>query len=495
MPWKVYKDGDKFCVHKENDGQMGALVPGGCHPTEAQADRHLRALYAAEGKKEIEDVVKEVADVYSDTTHNLEETLISIAQASTLEGVQAVLDEFNSREKVDTDTPDTPAVPDEDEAKEAMAESIFERVLTRLKGVFGARMQPEQDNDDGMMIWKEEDGTYRWLARYSNNLRDDDNPPEIISSESHKKYCELVDSGVEPLPELLIWHTKEWKIGQADWVAYDDGSGFALAGGHFTRGLEEVAEALSKQKDIANSHGMPVQKIKRAVDDPTVIVEHVTSEISILPRWSAANKRTGFVVLTTQKEELMIPTEKRKKLAEWGLSDEQIARIEDMNQKEAEAAVSAGVERKEADQVEQPVATEVEPEPAPAVTEQPAAEPVSEPPVQAETPVTPAITQDDIRNAVSEAVAAVLAPITARLDAIDGEIKAVKEQDAIAGTPLASIAALIGARANSPIGSPETQLDGRSKLAKQGPAEETSKEAADGRTLVPFINSLLAAKQ
>lgn len=35
------------CVHKLNsDGSVGAQVPGGCHETEAQADAHVRALYA-----------------------------------------------------------------------------------------------------------------------------------------------------------------------------------------------------------------------------------------------------------------------------------------------------------------------------------------------------------------------------------------------------------------------------------------------------------------
>lgn len=46
MPYKVVKDGDKWCVHKENaDKSIGALVPGGCHDTPEEARKHQAALY------------------------------------------------------------------------------------------------------------------------------------------------------------------------------------------------------------------------------------------------------------------------------------------------------------------------------------------------------------------------------------------------------------------------------------------------------------------
>lgn len=44
MPWKVYKDGDRFCVHKLNaDDSKGERVA--CHDSEKEADDHLKALY------------------------------------------------------------------------------------------------------------------------------------------------------------------------------------------------------------------------------------------------------------------------------------------------------------------------------------------------------------------------------------------------------------------------------------------------------------------
>ena len=45
MPWKIQKNGDQYCVHKENaDGTVGERVK--CHDSEDKAKAHMRALYA-----------------------------------------------------------------------------------------------------------------------------------------------------------------------------------------------------------------------------------------------------------------------------------------------------------------------------------------------------------------------------------------------------------------------------------------------------------------
>lgn len=47
MPYKVYQDGDRWCVHKlDAQGNQGERVDGGCHDTETAAMRHQRALEA-----------------------------------------------------------------------------------------------------------------------------------------------------------------------------------------------------------------------------------------------------------------------------------------------------------------------------------------------------------------------------------------------------------------------------------------------------------------
>lgn len=45
MPWKIVKNGTQFCVIKESDGTTEK-----CHPTKAEAEAHMAALYANEGK-------------------------------------------------------------------------------------------------------------------------------------------------------------------------------------------------------------------------------------------------------------------------------------------------------------------------------------------------------------------------------------------------------------------------------------------------------------
>ena len=45
MPYKIVKEENKYCVHKENaDGSVGKTVK--CHDSESQAKAHMRALYA-----------------------------------------------------------------------------------------------------------------------------------------------------------------------------------------------------------------------------------------------------------------------------------------------------------------------------------------------------------------------------------------------------------------------------------------------------------------
>ena len=80
------------------------------------------------------------------------------------------------------------------------------------------------------MVWKQADDTYRWFAIYSDQVRDEDNPPEIISEKSHKSFIELVDTGVVDYPELWHWHIPGTRWGKADWLDYADG--FAVASGY-----------------------------------------------------------------------------------------------------------------------------------------------------------------------------------------------------------------------------------------------------------------------
>lgn len=150
-------------------------------------------------------------------------------------------------------------------------------------------------------IYKKQNGKLGWIASFTNNFRDNDNPREIISAESQKRYGQMVNDKIVPPPSLLIFHRWEWKIGTGEWVVWDEIGDyvFLVAGGEVEAGCEEIALKLAEYPETALSHGMPKAFIKRAMDDPTIITSHITNEISVVTSATAANKLTtgGFTII------------------------------------------------------------------------------------------------------------------------------------------------------------------------------------------------------
>jgi len=483
-PWQIYEQEGKWCVHKKNsDDSMGDLVPGGCHSSKADASSHARVLYASEAKE------------MTDATLDLLKEIAGDSDGDKPERASAVLDEWKARvalipdeedEKDSTEiTPETvPAItPISDEKAveqcgDVPAEADKKSLLVKLMDVKDSILSWfKPDDQTGITIWKE--GTqYWWMARYSNKFRDRDFPPEIISSDSHKRFAKMVKEGQAPLPELWAWHKKSWKVGNALSVAYDE-LGFAVALGTFDVDKSSIAEALMKSKEpIKVSHGMPNSSIKRDEVDPTIIVEHETREISFLPAWAAANKLTGFVVLNmeSKEESMAIPDEtKQEWISKLGINPETLASLEAANAADADKAISEGLDSKETEEA------------------QPAAE---VPETKDETSVeTVTLTVDQLRTAVQEAVATVVAPVIGRIDTLEAGMKEMKEtsekrDEVLKGTPTASLSALLGQFAQSAIGAPETRVDGRTSLAQSKP-KETAAEVV-GRTRIPFIDEMLA---
>lgn len=368
-----------------------------------------------------------------------------------------------------------PAGPPSAKKKDVLG--ILEDFVDKVKSMF----VEDPDDETGLTVWKE-GNTYWFLARYSNMFRDNDYPkPEIISSESHKRFVQLVKEGKAPMPELWAWHKKNWKVGRALDVAYDD-SGFAVAIGVFDAGRGDVAEALMKSKEpIRMSHGMPFSTIKRDPNDSSIIVEHETREISFLPAWAAANKLTGFAVLNmeSKEESMAIPDETKKEwISKLGIKPETLEGLEAANAADANKAIEEGVEHKEVEEVAQPATLET--------TETPP----ETPPAQTVTP-----TADELKAIVQEAVTGIVSPIVDRLNTLEAGLKEMKEasekrDEVLKGTPAASLSALLGNFNKSAIGSPDTKVDGRTELAKSKPKETAANEG--GRTGIPFIDKMLA---
>jgi hypothetical protein len=367
--------------------------------------------------------------------------------------------------------------------------SFIEKVKEAVHSLFPSLFKEQpKEHSEPFMIWKGNDGVYRWVARYSNNIRDRDNPPEIISSTSHRRFVELVDKGLAPYPELWLWHVKEWKIGQATWVSYDD-AGFALAAGLIDKGKEQVAEWLSKNADkLGVSHGMPPTTIKRDEEDQTIIVEHETREISPLPAWAAANEITNFFI-AKEDSNMAIPQEKRKTLLEWGIGENLLSAIETMNAEDANKASEAGIETKENSEnipaVPEPIVD------APQDTKEETTEEV--------VPTPPEKQQEITREEIAEAVSAVLLPVINQISELKAEVDGLRKELArekasdeerikqlIVDTPTASLGAMLSSRV---LGNANAKVKEDNPLFEAKPKETPLSEK---RTGIQFIDKMLS---
>ncbi len=299
-------------------------------------------------------------------------------------------------------------------------------------------VRKEIERKKSFTFWKEKSGIYRWLAIYSNNVRDRDNPPEIISEASHLRFTKMVNEGKLPYPELRIWHIPGTKWGISDFIAYDD-RGFAVASGTIDKGKEWIADSLTD--DLATSHGMLPYSVKRRADDPTIIIEHITKEISPLPAWAAANKFTDFNILGDEVKEMALSEEARLKSTQIGLDADRLeAEIEGLD-KETE-----GLEKKAVPETEATKGVGGEGD---------------------------YVERDEVIDLVKSVAAStkqlveVVSDLAKRVKGLE-ENKLTLDKETLESTPAASLMDLYQ---SSVIGAPETKIDGRTSLAKSGPEE------------------------
>lgn len=202
----------------------------------------------------------------------------------------------------------------------------------------------ETGGDNPIFLWKNQSGQYEFIAVYSNNLRDDDHPAEILSEKAHKGFAKSLELGIFDTPELWHWHLDGTRFGKVKEVMVVDG--FAVALGTIDPGHEQEAEAIIKsKKPLAMSHGMPRQYIVRDPEDNTIINFYASKEISVLPRWAAANKLTSFVVIDSKEHnDMPLSDEQRAHLNEMKLPKSVIDGLDGLG----EIGKNAGRESKEA---------------------------------------------------------------------------------------------------------------------------------------------------
>ena len=479
MPYKVVKQGDKFKVFKldESGKPTGAAI--GTHADRGKAQAQVRALYANE-KKEVETFTSDSAAINLTITESAD---IELKEIETKNGGEMMsmagpcsfeeMDAMEAAEEVAEKMQDmtykfqmmagnimgNPAIEDkaaavkslagefasrvkkpkaDEKSNEEIAKQIAGQNQTASKSKSDTTDAPGGDSDDthndkqrDLFIWKEGD-TYRWLAAYSNNRRDNDDPPEIISSESHKEFDQALQKGEWPMPELWVWHIP-YAVGQTRFHAYDEAAGFPIAGGVFNKGMEWVAEGLIEAGWNGVSHGMPREWIQRSADDSTIITRHRTKEISILPQYAAANK-LAFTIINKENEMADetkgLPQHKRDELvATFGEKAQNFLDAVENTSKEAD---EAGIEKKEQE---------------------------------------PALTPDNPVVKALEMFVEQMAILDARLKAIE-ERPATEEKE----QPFDLMAFL---KSKSAIGQETTKIDGRSQLAKDAPKEAAPMSATE----------------
>jgi len=347
-----------------------------------------------------------------------------------------------------------------------------------------------------LMLWKEETGQYRWLAIYSNNFRDNDNPPEIISKESHENFVKMVDAGEADYPEMWHWHIPGTAWGKAEMVDYVDG--FAIAAGYVYPGHEKEAEALMDRDDILLSHGMPMDSITRDAKDRSVIRTHITQEISDLLNSAAANKLTGFVIYGKEVE-MPLQDKKREYLRGVGFAEDDIVSLEKTLSDLAQTADQSGIESKEADEISEDAVLDAQATPEAEVTPEIEEGETKEESVSED--AAPLATKEEVVQLFSEVtmpIVEALRSIKERLDVQDARLAELSATDAqkIADlkevTPTASQMSLSDIIRMNIIGKEEARVDGRTSLGKDGPEE--TKAPGSFVTGVEFLDELLKEK-
>ncbi len=202
--------------------------------------------------------------------------------------------------------------------------------------------------DSSLTLFKEADGTLRFVALMSNRYRDRD--AEIIPAAAHREFVESLDASSYknasggPAMEAWLWHTPGTKWGEVDWSEYFNG--FMVVSGIVDKGYEDVAERLARDTDLGISHGF---NYLTDVEDRSIISHYRAFEFSALPLSVASNPYTALAVIQEEAKAMAadnsIPEAKRPFMAD-KLGEARIQELEADTARRDAALQSAGVESK-----------------------------------------------------------------------------------------------------------------------------------------------------
>lgn len=234
-----------------------------------------------------------------------------------------------------------------------LADWLHESHQLNLKG------SQERQLSDGSSLLITKDsltGLPRLTFWVSNNFRDNDNPPEILTAKAHQEFIAWASKEGHQ-PEAWLWHTPGTKWGTVDWMDYFDG--FLVESVLADKGMEHTAMSLAADPDLRVSHGFQI--LERNPVDWSLIESYRQFEISPLPAGKEANSLTGCANLDLtplmarvtdvdgdllkENTDMMNP-EKRKWLVD-KLGEDKVVGIEGRTLDLAEVAKGLGLEAKE----------------------------------------------------------------------------------------------------------------------------------------------------
>lgn len=220
--------------------------------------------------------------------------------------------------------------------------SFFEKVVDRVKGVFGHKEEEEQQTG-ALRLYKDKSGGWRWLGIFTNNFKDREG--DIITSDAHKEFCSYLDKNPEKAPEFLVWHTPgSARKSRADLWDYD--KGFFLISGKLTdEEAHSIKKCIDRYGDLGMSHGFLAVRDK---ENQNLITKYRSFEVSDLPLSKAANLWTDLTLVL--KEASIMNEEKRNYLIE-ALGESAVSEIEASLDANKAALDAAEVESKETEEV------------------------------------------------------------------------------------------------------------------------------------------------
>lgn len=468
MPYMKVNEENKVKVYKKGpDGRpIGKLL--GTHDDEAGANDQIATLMASEGEDKETKTKEEKCGPYDEGYSYVPWGVTSFDEVEAIEAARDIEKEVRKStsyfSQLASNILGNMEVKDKATALARLATDYAARIGRTMAtggrspstGSGRSKETPATEKEaetaetpqSSLLIWKEND-TYRWIAAYSNNFRDDDNPPEIISTQSHKEFDQALEKGEWPMPSLWLWHIP-YPVGQATVHTFDEGTGFTLSAGEFFKDMDWAAEGVIKEGWTDVSHGMPSKEIRRDEKDKTIVTRHRTIEISFLPQGRGANK-LAFNIISKENDDMAIPERKRDEFVKaFGL--EKVEAMEKVLEGRAKEAQEAGIEQKEQD------------------TSTGAATPAEK------TPEQQALSPGQVADAIIMAVT----PLAEAVKALTKEVKELKKSDAekvaekAAGTPVASLESLLSDQLTG-LFSKETEIDGRTSLAKSKPKETKGK--------------------